>query len=225
MTHQMLVKAYRRFRPYLRNTGWIVAEKLLVMALGFLVTVLVARYLGPGDFGILAYATSLAALFGVAGHLGLQGLVVRELVKKPALRAETLGTTAVLKFVGVVVGYLALLAYATLYEGVASQAFYLIAIAGAALLFTPLNVIDHWFNAFVQARYVSVARAAGALVFAGGMLWLVLAGAGVVAFAVPYVRSWPPLHYCCCFVPGPGCGSSTGVSMQATRGSCWARGG
>jgi O-antigen/teichoic acid export membrane protein len=69
-------------------------EKLLVMALGFLVTVLVARYLGPGDFGTLAYATSLAALFGVAGHLGLQGLVVRELVKKSALRAETLGTTA-----------------------------------------------------------------------------------------------------------------------------------
>jgi O-antigen/teichoic acid export membrane protein len=55
------------------------------------------------------------------------------------------------------------------------------------LLFTPLNVIDNWFNAFVQARYVSVARVAGALVFAAGMLWLVLAGAGVVAFAVPYV--------------------------------------
>jgi len=149
----MLVSAYHRFRPYLHNTGWIVAEKLLVMVLGFVATVVVARYLGPGDFGILAYATSLAALVGVAGHLGLQGLVVRELVKKPALRAETLGTTAVLKLGAVLVGYLA---------------------------------IDNWFNAFVQARYVSIARAAGALVLAGGMLWLVLDGAGLVAFAVPY---------------------------------------
>ena len=80
MTHQMLASAYHKFRPYLHNTGWIVVEKLLVMALGFVATVFVARYLGPADFGILAYATSLAALFGIAGHLGLQGLVVRELV-------------------------------------------------------------------------------------------------------------------------------------------------
>jgi O-antigen/teichoic acid export membrane protein len=187
MTHPMLASAYRRFRPYFHNTAWIVAEKLLAMTLAFVVTVFVARYLGPGNFGILAYATSLAALFGIAGHMGLQGLVVRELVKKPALRAETLGTAAVLKFIGVLVGYVALLGYAAVYEGADSKAFKLIAIAGAALLFMPLNVIDHWFNALVQARYVSVARVAGALLFAGGMLWLVVAGAGIVPFAVPYV--------------------------------------
>ena len=182
----MLVSAYHRFRPYLHNTGWILAEKLFVMVLGFVTTVVVARYLGPANFGILAYATSLAALVGVAGHLGLQGLVVRELVKKPTLRAETLGTAAVLKFGGVLVGYLALMTYAAVYEGTSSEVFKLIAIAGAALLFMPLNVIDFWFNAFVQARYVSIARAAGAFVFAGGMLWLVLEDAGIVAFAVPY---------------------------------------
>lgn len=183
----MLVSVYQRFRPYLHNTGWIVAEKLFVMLLGFAVTVVAARYLGPGDFGILAYATSLAALAGVAGHLGLDGLVVRELVKKPALHAEILGTAAVLKFGGVLAGYLALLAYAAFYEGAASGAFKLIAIAGATLLFLPLNVIDNWFNALVKARYVAIARAAGALVFAASTLWLVLDGAGVVAFAVPYV--------------------------------------
>jgi O-antigen/teichoic acid export membrane protein len=182
----MLVSAYHRFQPYLHNTGWIVAEKLLVMVLGFVATVVVARYLGPANFGILSYATSLAALVGVAGHLGLQGLVVRELVKKPALRAETLGTTAALKLGAVLVGYFALIAYAALYEGAGSEVFELIAIAGAALLFMPLNVIDTWFNAFVQARYVSIARSAGALVLAGGMLWLVLQGVGLVAFAVPY---------------------------------------
>jgi len=182
----MLASAYHRFQLYLHNTGWIAAEKLLVMALGFIATVFVARYLGPGDFGVLAYATSLAALFGIAGHLGLEGLVVRELVKKPALRAETLGTTAVLKLCGVLVGYVALLVYAALYEGAGSAVFYLIAIAGAALLFMPLNIIDYWFNAFVQARYVSLARAAGAFVFATGMLWLVVERADIVAFAVPY---------------------------------------
>jgi O-antigen/teichoic acid export membrane protein len=161
---------------------------------------------------LLGAGRSLAALFGVAGHLGLQGLVVRELVKKSALRAETLGTTAVLKLGGVLLGYIALLFYAAVYEGAGSGVFYLIAVSGTALLFTPLNVIDNWFNAFVQARYVSVARVAGALVF----------GLPCRMCCSP---SWSRLHYCFCFVPGLGCGLPTGVSMRAMRGICWPRAG
>lgn len=183
----MLANAYLKFRPYLHNTAWIMGEKLLAMALGFAATVLVARYLGPDGFGTLAYATSLVALFGISGHLGLHGLVVREIVRKPALRGETLGTTAVLKLLGVLLGYLLLLLYAATYEGVGSVRFTLIAIAGAALLFTPLDVVDYWFNAFVQARYVSVARLSAQLAFVALTLLLVFRRADMVMFAVPYL--------------------------------------
>ena len=75
---------YTRFQLYIANSSWIMTEKILNIGLGFLVTVLVARYLGPEQFGILAYATSLVALFTAVGHMGLSGLVVREIVKKPA---------------------------------------------------------------------------------------------------------------------------------------------
>ena len=183
----MFVSAYRRFRPYLHNTVWIMGEKVLAMGLGLVATVLVARYLGPEGFGTLAYATSLVALFGVSGHLGLHGLVVREIVKQPALRAETLGTTAFLKFLGVLAGYLALLLYASAYEGLGTVGFSLIAIAGAALLFTPIDVVDYWFNAFVQARYVSIARVSSQLVYVGFTLLFVFLGSGVVMFAIPYL--------------------------------------
>jgi O-antigen/teichoic acid export membrane protein len=54
----MLASAYHRFRPYLHNTSWIIGEKLVVLGLGFLTTIVLARYLGPERFGTLAYATS-----------------------------------------------------------------------------------------------------------------------------------------------------------------------
>jgi len=183
----VFANVYRRFRPYLHNTGWILAEKVLVLGLGFLATVLVARYLGPEGFGTLAYAMSLVALFAASGHLGLHGLVVRELVKQPALRAETLGTSAFLKFAGALAGYLALLLYIAIYEGFGTVEFALISIAGAALLITPTNVIDYWFNAFVQARYISIARVSAQLVYAGVTLLLVFRGSDLVWFAVPYI--------------------------------------
>ena len=183
----MFANAYRRFRPYLHNTAWILGEKILSLGLGFITVLLVARYLGPDGFGTLSYATSLVALFGIAGHLGLHGLVVREIVKQPELRAETLGTAAFLKFLGVVVGYLALLMYAVAFEGPGTASFALIAIAGAALLFAPIDVVDYWFNAFVQARYVSIARLSAQLAFVGLTLLFVFRGADVVMFAIPYL--------------------------------------
>ena len=169
----MFANTYRRFQPYLHNTVWILGEKVQSLGLGFVVTVLVARYLGPDDFGTLAYAMSLVALFGISGHLGLHGLVVREIVKQPALRATTMGTTAILRFIGVLIGYLLLLLYAALYEGAGTVRFAFIAIAGASLLFLPFDVVDYWFNAFVQARYVSIARFLAKLAFAGVTLTFV----------------------------------------------------
>ncbi len=176
-----------RLRPYLSNTGWIIGEKILALGSGFAVTVLMARYLGPRDFGLVAYAMSMVALFGVSGHLGLHGLVVREIVKRPEVRAETLGTTALLKLFGVLAGYLALLLFAAAFEGVESVQFALIAIAGFALLFTPVDVIDYWFNAFLKARYVSVTRLLSQLVYASAAVLLILWGAGVVLFTIPYL--------------------------------------
>lgn len=143
-------------------------DKIAALGVGFLVTAVIARYLGPKDFGIYSYAISTAALFAAAGHMGLSGLVVREIVKKPDERGVILGTTLGLKFIGMAVGYLVLLIYALSYEGLGSIGFTMLAIAGAVLLFRPFDVIDFWFQSFVQARYVAVARISG-LAFASGL--------------------------------------------------------
>lgn len=174
---------YRRLRQYLHNTSWIMGERILSMGLGFATTVIVARYLGPERFGTLAYALSLASLLGAAGHMGLAGLVVREIVANEDGRGEILGTAAALKGVGMAVGYVVLVGYAIAYEGIGTTPFYLIVLAGAALLLRPVDVIDFWFQAFVQARYTAIARMTSQLTALGFKLLLVFAGAGVTYFA------------------------------------------
>ena len=160
---------------------------MLGMGLGFLATVFIARYLGPEDFGSLAYALSLTALFSAAGHMGLSGLVVREIVTNRADRSETIGTAAFLKFLGMGSGYILLLIYAMTYEGVTSTEFYLIAFAGAALLFQPVDVIDFWFQAFVQARYVAMARISSQLITTVFKLVLVFSSSSLIYFATAQI--------------------------------------
>lgn len=178
---------YQRLQKYLNNSFWTMGEKVLGMGLAFVATVFVARYLGPEDFGSLAYALSLAALFAAAGHMGLSGLVVREIVKNEADHGETLGTVALLKLLGMGVGYVVLLIYAASYEGLGSTEFYLIALAGAALLFQPMDVIDFWFQAFLQARYTAIARLSSHLATAAFKLLLVFAGSSLVYFATAQI--------------------------------------
>ena len=183
----LIQNTYGRLQKYLNNSIWIMAEKVLGMGLAFIATVFVARYLGPEDFGSLAYALSLAALFSSAGHMGLSGLIVREIVKNEADRGETLGTAALLKFFGMAGGYVVLLFYAGSYEGLGTTEFYLIAFAGAALLFRPMDVVDFWFQAFVQARYAAIARISSHLATTGFKLALVFAGSSLVYFATAQV--------------------------------------
>ncbi|MDO3720308.1 flippase [Marinobacter sp. chi1] len=174
---------YQKIKHYLHNTLWIMGDKVATLVVGFLVTVLVARYLGPEDFGLYSYVISVAAILSAAGHVGLSGLVVREIVKKPNNRGETLGTTLGLKFMGVGAGYVVLLVYAALYEGISSPEFVMLAIAGAALLFSPFQVFDFWFQAFVQAKYVTYARLMALAASAGLKIAFVFIGSGVIYFA------------------------------------------
>lgn len=155
-------------------------DKIINIGVAFFVTVIVARYLGPESFGIYSYAISVASLFAAAGHMGLSGLVVREIVKKPDERGSTLGTTLGLKFIGMAFGFSLLTIYAAVFEGLSSIEFAVLTVAGAALLFRPFDIVDFWFQAFVQARYVTIARLSGLVVASTLKLVFVFFGLGII---------------------------------------------
>ena len=69
------------FIKYFKNTSWVLFERVLRIFVGIFVTVWVARYLGPEQFGILSYAIAIVGLFSAFATLGLDSITVRELVK------------------------------------------------------------------------------------------------------------------------------------------------
>lgn len=182
----MSINPIKSARPYVTNTLWATLDKVLTMGITFLVMVFVARHLGPEQFGLLAYAISLASILSVAGHMGLSGLVVREVVKKPEAEAITLGSAFVLKLVGAVIGYALLLVYALSMEDSSGTAFALILIVGGSILMTPFDVIEFRFHAYVQAKFVSLARLSSLFFSATTNIVFIITGAGLVFFAFTY---------------------------------------
>src|SRR5438067_13859603 len=77
-------------RKVLRNIGWLSIDRMVRASVGLLVGVWVARYLGLDQFGTLNFAAAFVSLLSPFAVLGLDSIVIRDLVDAPAKANETL---------------------------------------------------------------------------------------------------------------------------------------
>lgn len=160
---------------------------MLTMGVSFVVSIFVARHLGPGDFGILSYAISLASLFAIATHLGLQGLAVRELVKYPDLQDKIMGTISGLKFLIAIIATIGFLIFIWFTGETSEMEFWVLLIVSGTVLLKPFEIFDFWFQAKVKAKYSSKVRGGATIIIAVLKILLVFLGAKVLAFAYAYL--------------------------------------
>lgn len=81
---------------------WQLAERGSRAGLGFALSVVIARTLGPADFGIYSYALATIALFAFLGQAGLDALLMREIVRAPERVASILSGGLCLRWGGAV---------------------------------------------------------------------------------------------------------------------------
>ena len=91
------------FKKYFSNTSWLFFERVFRMGTALAIAIYVARFLGPDKFGLLQYAKGFVGIFAVFVSLGLDSIIVRDLVRYPEKKDQLLGTTFGLKFVGVII--------------------------------------------------------------------------------------------------------------------------
>ena len=161
---------------------------MLSMVVALFVGVYVARYLGPERFGLLSYAVSFAGLFTALATLGLDGIMVRELVKTPERRDELLGTAFWLKAGGAVLMWLGV-ATAIPFTHNDIQTNAIIAIIAFGVIFQAFNVIDFNYQAEVKAKYVVYAQLASLVISSIIQLILIWIAAPLVWFACVFLLS------------------------------------
>jgi len=174
------------FKRYFANTSWLMGHRVLSMVVALFVGVYVARYLGPERFGLLSYAGSFAGLFAALATLGLDGIMVRELVKAPERRNELLGTAFWLKAGGAILMWLCIAA-AIPFTNNDTQTNILIAIIAFAVIFQAFNVIDFNYQAEVKSKFVVYAHLVQLVVSSITKLIFVWIAAPLVWFACVFL--------------------------------------
>lgn len=183
----LLLKAqllgHEGIRRYGANTAWLMGEKVLRMFMGLFVGIWVARYLGPEQFGLLSYAQSFVFLFTAIATLGLDSIVVRELVKDNSQRNVLLGTAFTLKLIGSLC-ILPLLWLGVQFTSNDSYTNLLIFIIASGTIFQSFNVIDFYYQSSVLSKYVAFANTITLAISSVVKIILIMNEASLLAFAI-----------------------------------------
>lgn len=154
------------------NMGWLFGDRLLRMGGGLFVGVWLARYLGTEQFGTLNYAAAFVALFTPIATLGLDALVIRDILDEGLNRKELLGTTFCLKLIGGLACLVVSVLGICLFRADSQLTIEVVAIMAAATIFQSFDTIDFWFQSQVRSKHTVVVKNA-AFVFVS-MLKIVL---------------------------------------------------
>ena len=144
-------------RKIIRNVGWLSGEKVLRMIINLSVGIYVVRYLGAENFGKLSYCLSLVGMFAAIAKLGLDNIVVRNLVQEEDSAQEILGTAFILKLIGSL-ATVALIIYVTFALNDDPQVHWITTIIALGLVFNSFEVIDFWFQSKVLSGSIVIIR-------------------------------------------------------------------
>ena len=174
------------FKRYFANTSWMMSEKIVSMVVALFVGIYVIRYLGPERFGLLSYAMSFVALFSAIATLGLERIVIRNLVQANEDKDKLLCTAFILKAIG---GLLLIILVFIGVQFTSSDKFtkMLVLIIAGGMLFQSFNVIDFYFQSRVLAKFTSFAQICSIFVSSVTKLMLIAIHAPLVWFAWAFV--------------------------------------
>jgi PST family polysaccharide transporter len=167
--------------------GWLMVDRVVRMGMGLFVGVWVARYLGPEQFGSLNFAISFVALFGSITSLGMEAIIMREILHKAEDANEILGTAVALRSgagllcVGIAIGAVRLI------QSHDRQAILLVSILSLTLIFQAFDTIDVFFQSQVRSKISVWAKNGAFLIFAVVRVALICAKAHLWVFAAAMI--------------------------------------
>lgn len=150
----------------IKNAGWLAGDRIVAMGSNLVVTLVLARALGPIKFGTVNYLIAIVAIAGPLAGLGLNALVTREVVRRPAEEDKVMATAAAFRLAASISCAILIALYAIFSSDLENKG-----LRGALLLLalsTMLNgfhVTEFWFQAKSAMRSTSALRSIITILF------------------------------------------------------------
>lgn len=143
-----------------KNALWLILGRVVQLCLSFVISIFTARYLGPGNYGIINYVGSYGAFFTSLCTLGINSVIVKELIDHPNEQGEAVGTAIVLRLVSSFLSALLIVLIIWIVDGNDPLLVAVACLTSISLVFQAFDTINYWF----QSRYESKVTATSILI-------------------------------------------------------------
>lgn len=138
------------------NAVWIIGIQLIKAIFGIIISMLTARFLGPSDYGIINYASSIVTFVTPIMQLGINGILVHELVTEPEKNGEILGTAITLSLVSSILCIFGIFSFVVIVNRNEMGTVIVCVLYSILLIFQALEMVIYWFQAKLLSKYSSI---------------------------------------------------------------------
>ena len=167
-----------------KNAGWIIGGKIIQMIISFFVGVLSARYLGPGNYGLINYASAYVAFFTSFCTLGINSVIIKDFIDNPNEQGVAIGSTLLMRVISSTLSAIMIVAIVGIIDNDEPLTIIVTALCALALPFHVFDTINYWFQSRYQSKVTSIATLIAYIVTSAYKIILLILGKSVEWFAV-----------------------------------------
>ena len=168
----------------IQNASWLIAGRIVHMILSFVIGLLTARYLGPSNYGLINYATAYSTFFNAFCTLGINSVIVKNLIDHPNEEGETIGTTLILRLASSFLSLCTIFAIVRVIDANEPLTILIVVLYCVGLCFQVFDTFNYWFQSKLKSKYYAIATLISYLTASGYRAILLINGKDIRWFAV-----------------------------------------
>lgn len=148
------------------NMRWLVSGRILQMAIALVINMITARYLGVNNYGIINYIASYVSFFTPICSLGLESIIIKELVDKPDHQGETIGTAMGMRMISSVFSMIAIMLFLCFVDRGNVMMLGVALVQSMILVFNTADLFEFWYQSRLESKVSVTVRTVGYLITA-----------------------------------------------------------
>lgn len=165
------------------NASWIIIGKIIQLILSFAVSIFTARYLGPNNYGLINYAAAYVTFFTAFCTLGINSILVKELISNPQDQGEIIGSTLAMRIISSLLSTLMITALVFIVDRGEATTMLVAFLCSLALVFQTFDTINYWFQARYKSKITTMVTLIAYLITSVYKIILLIFGKSVAWFA------------------------------------------
>ncbi len=165
------------------NAKWMIGEQAVQMGISVVLGVLTARYLGPSNYGVINYAAALVVFFSSIVTLGLEGVIIKEMVNNRDAEGTILGTGIVMRLIASALSILSIMILLMILNPGDTLVLKVGFLQSLVMLFRSFELIDFWFQSHLRSKYVAILKSVSYFLVAAYKFYILFTNKSVEWFA------------------------------------------